>query len=123
MVDRKDAMQRLQIDVFTATTAGANAWSSNIPEHKTRYIVALFLVGDGEASRTVTVQKVEEDGSTSDLFPKVPVPPADIVPIPKQNYDIMNPIIVLEGGTNLKGTVDAGSGVSVVVVYWDDPAV
>jgi len=120
---RKDIIDRIQTDVFTATTGGANAWSSDIPEHKTRYIVALLLIGDGEASRTVTIEKVEEDDSTTSKFPSVPVPPSATVPLPPQGYDIMNPILVLEGGTNLKGTVDAGSGVNVVVIYWDEPAV
>jgi hypothetical protein len=32
----------------------------------------------------------------------------------------MNPILVLEGGTNLAGKVDAGAGVSLAVIYWDD---
>ena len=121
MIDRKDIMQRIKVDVFTATTAGANAWSSDISNHKTRYIVSLLLIGDGEASRTVTIKKVETDDSETDKFPSVPVPPAGIVSIPPQGYDIMNPILKLEGGTNLKGYVSAGSGVKVVVIYWDDP--
>jgi len=122
-MNRKDILDRLQTDVFTATTSGANAWDSDIPEHKTRYIVALLLIGDGVASRTVDIEKVEEDDSTTSKFPAVPVPPADVVQIPPSGYDVRNPILVLEGGTNLKGTVNAGDGVKVVVIYWDDPAV
>ena len=122
MIDRKDIMQRIRVDVFTATTDGANAWSSDIDDHKTRYIVALLLIGDGEASRTVTIKKVETDDSETDKFSSIPVAPAEVKAIPPQNYDVMNPILVLEGGTNLKGYVNAGSGVKVVVIYWDDPA-
>lgn len=116
---RRRVIGRLKTDVFTATTGGANAWSSDISENTIRNIVGMWMVGDNTGDRRVTIEKVEEDDTTTDKFPSIPVATDGFVAV-HTTYDLFNPILRLEGGTNLKGTVDGGTGVDVILNYWDE---
>jgi hypothetical protein len=103
---------------FDAGEYHMDATNHVLAEENTRYIVAIFLIGDGSASRTVTIEKIEEDGTTYTLkFDQVPIAPADVRQIP-QTYDIEHPILTLEGGTNLYFTGSAGSP-KATIIYWD----
>jgi len=110
-------IEKLRVVSVNIGTSRTNAFSSDVPEYKMRCIVAIFLIGDGSGSRTVDIEKVEEDGSYTMKFPSVPIAPADFKPIP-QSYDPLKPIMVLEGGTNLSFKANAGSPYATVV-YWD----
>ena len=112
---------RIQVDLVTANTSGVNVWSSNVPEHKMRYILGFVITGDGSNNSKVTISKIEEDGSTETPKFKVYVGSTDTVTIPGSPR-IHTPILVLEGGTNLKVTTDVGTA-DVAVIYYDDPAV
>ena len=124
MVKRERIYSRLRIKQITVGTASeTDVWTSNVPERKMRNVVYIGLIGDGEASRTVNIKKKEEDGSYTTIFPSIPVPPAAQVPVPEGwNFDIENPVIVLEGGTNL-GAMASGGSPKMVVIYWDIPEV
>ena len=118
VLTKEEIRERLQTDSVTITTS-RTALTAAVPESKMRYIVAIILIGDGNASRTVDIEKLEEDGSTYTMkFNDVPVAPADVRQLPT-DYDIENPILVLEGGTRPYGTVSAGSGLNATIVYWD----
>jgi len=117
MIPREVVIERLGYAQITVGTSDTNFFSSDVPERKMRNIVAIFLIGDG-TSRTVDIKKVKEDDTTDTIFDGVPVPPADIVPIPEK-HDIMNPIIVLEGGTNLAAVASAGAP-TATLIYWDN---
>jgi len=114
------------VDIGTSRTRAFSAAEYHM--HKTnhvlseqyiRYIVAIILIGDGSGSRTVDIEKLEEDGTTYTMnFNDVPIAPADVRPIPK-NYNIEHPIVVLEGGTNLYLTANAGTP-KATIIYWDN---
>jgi len=120
VTERKLILERLKTEAKAIGTTITDVFSSNVPESKMRYIVSIVIMGDGEASRVVDIYKKEEDGSYTLKFPMIPVAPADVRQLPQSGYDVMNPIMVLEGGTNLAGKVDAGAGVSLTVIFWDD---
>ena len=89
------------------------------PSH-IRYVVSIMLVGDGAASRTVDIYKIyPEEEVFEKKIPMVPIAPADMKMIPDK-IDLENPVMVLEGGSNLAGVVNAGTGISIAVWYYDD---
>lgn len=125
---REQIIERLRVKSVDILTSRTNVFSAGeyhmhatndvLGEKYLRYIVAIFLIGDGAGSRTVSVEKLEEDGTTYTMkFKNVPIAPADVRPIPP-NYDIEKAILVIEGGTNLYLIADAGSPYATVV-YWD----
>jgi len=118
-LSKEQIRQRLRIRQVTLGTSRVDLFPSAVPERKLRYVIGIWINGDG-ASRTVEIEKTEEDGSHTMLFDNVPVPPADQVPVPKGwNFDIENPFMVCEGGTNLTAVASAGSP-ECTVIYWDD---
>ena len=115
---REQIMERLEYKSLSLTTSRQNFFSSDVPEKVIRYIVAIFIIGDGSASRTVDIEKVKEDDTYDMIFNDVPIAPSDVRPIPP-SYDIENPIIKLNGGTNLSAVANAGTP-KVTIIYWDD---
>lgn len=119
MVTREEIMERLKTESVTIGTT-RTALTAAVSERKMRFIVLIRLHGDGVASRTVDIEKLEEDGTTYTMkFNDVPVSPADVREIPESDWDIDKPILVLEGGTRPYGTVSAGVGLNCTIVYWD----
>lgn len=103
------------------TTQRTNVWAAPIPEDIMRYIVCIYIFGDGVASETIDLEKLEENLAYTMFMDDVPVQPPERAQIP-QEYHVDSPILVLEGGTNLTGTVLAGRGMNVTVIYWDSEA-
>ena len=119
VLTREQIMERLQtVSVTIGTTR--TALTGTVDEKKMRYIVLIRLHGDGVASRTVDIEKLEEDGTTYTMkFNDVPIAPADVREIPESDWDIEKPVLVLEGGTRPYGTVSGGAGVNCTIIYWD----
>lgn len=115
---RDQIRERLKYAQLTLSTGRANIFSSDVPEEVKRNIVLIRLHGDGTA-RTVNIEKVEEDDTWEMIFDTLNVPASTDEEIPKSGYDIENPILVLEGGTNLSFIASAGAP-EVTVIYWDD---
>ena len=115
---RQEIMERLSYAQLDITNARGNFFDDDVPERMMRNIVAIIIIGDGTASRTVNVEKVEEDDTWDMIFDSVPVPPAAIVQLPPADYDIENPIVVLEGGTNISAVASAGTPYATLI-YWD----
>lgn len=120
---RDQIRERLKYAQLTVSNARQNLFSSDIPEEVKRNIVAIFLNTDATL-RYVEIEKVEEDDTWEMIFDNVSVDVATgnlggITQLPKGAYDIENPIIVLEGGTNLSFIAGAGAP-EVTVIYWDD---
>ena len=111
-------MERLSYAQLTIGTSRANFFADDVPEGVMRNILGILLFGDGTASRTVEIEKVEEDDTYDMIFDNIPVPPAAVVPLPPADYDIENPIVVLEGGTNLSAVASAGAP-EATVIFWD----
>jgi len=119
-ITQEEIRQRLQTDSVLIGTS-RTALTGAVAERKMRYIVLIRLHGDGVASRTVDIEKLEEDGTTYTMkFNDVPVAPADVREIPESDWDIEKPILVLEGGARPYGIVSAGAGVNCTIVYWDN---
>jgi len=121
-VSIRSIIEKLRYKSVTIGTTRTDAFTSNVPEDKMRCIVAIFLIGDGSASRTVDIEKKEEveAGATQTyetIFNDVPIAPAEVKQLP-QTYDLQHPLIVLEGGTNLTFTASGGSP-KATVIYWD----
>ena len=115
---KEEIRERIRYAQLTIGTSRANFWASDIDEYKFRNIVAIIIFGDGSASRTVEIEKVKEDDTWEMIFDNVPVAPAAIVQLPEGEYNIEDPIIVLEGGTNLSAIADAGAP-EATAIYWD----
>jgi len=118
---RDQIRERLKYAQLTLSTSRQNIWASDIPERVKRNVVAIILTTDATL-RYVEIEKVLEDDTYSMILDNVPVDVGTgvngIVPMP-HNYDIENPILVLEGGTNLSFISSAGAP-EVTVIYWDD---
>jgi hypothetical protein len=119
-ITREQILERLRYAQLTIGTSRANFFTGNVPEDKMRYIVAIIIIGDGTASRTVNIEKRTEAGGYEMIFNSIPVAPADIVYLP-QSYNVEDAIVVLEGGTNLSAVASAGSP-KATVIYWDNEA-
>jgi len=126
MVKHNDSIEaikeRLRItNVTIVTIAGltGNAWSS-IPECKTRYVVAIILVGDDTVSRTVDISTVDDAGTATVIFDDVPIEPNNTESFPKGDFDAMSPLLSVEGGGNLRFQADGGSP-TATVVWYDEP--
>lgn len=104
----------------TDPTAPTDVFSSDVDEDQMRYIVLVYVPGQMSESVTIELLQKEEDGSYSTKFCPIPVAPADTKQLPEGSYSIEDPVVVLEGGTNLSGAVDVtGSSLNVTVNYWD----
>jgi hypothetical protein len=109
--------EKLRTDSVAIGTSRTDAWAVAVLPNTIRNIVAIFLIGDGTASRTVNIEKKEAIGTYTMKFNAVPVSPAEIKQIP-QTYSIEDPIIVLEPLTNLTLTASGGAPYATIV-YWD----
>jgi len=93
-----------------------------VSDDEFRYIVAIWINGDMQATRTIEFSKLAKDGSVpgdlKGLWSPIPIPKEDFKQIPKGGYSIEDPVTVLEGGTRLYAKVD-GNSVNVTVNYWD----
>jgi len=108
---------RIRVDKVTATTSGADVWSSNTSKHKVRYIIGFVITGDGTNDSKVTVKKVAGTTETEKYDFRVEAKKTFSYPgSPKAD----NPVLVLEGNTNLKVYTDTGSP-TVSVIYYDEP--
>lgn len=118
-MDRSQILERLRVAQITVGTSETDFFSSNVPENTMRYVVAIILNGDGSSTRTVTIYKKSENGSYSTLVDKWAIAPTDTKMLPPNQYDVENPLFVLEGGTNIAAKTDGGAP-SATLIYWDD---
>ena len=118
---RDQIRERLKYAQLTLSNARQNIFSADVPERVKRNIVAIILMTDATL-RYVEIEKQKEDDTWEMIFDNVPVDvatgPFGLVQLPN-NYDIENPILVLEGGTNLSFIASAGAP-ECTVLYWDD---
>lgn len=114
---REQIMERLQTDHINVLPSRTPLFAA-VPERIIRYVVGIFISGDGVASRTLDIEKLEEDGTYTMKFRGIPVAPADHRELPESGYDVENPIVTCEGGTRLYGTA-SGNTLYVTVEHWD----
>jgi len=114
----RERLKTVEQWVTTSWTAIGNA----VSDDKFRYVIAIWINGDMQATRTIEFAKLAKGGSVptnlSTLWSPIPIAPADFRQIPQGGYSIEDPVTVLEGGTRLYARVD-GNSINVTVNYWD----
>lgn len=111
-------------------------FDSSVPEKNIRYILGIFVSGIATPQK-ITIERVNEDGTFVMLFHEVYVAPDNIlatanthntgsdvnVSIPNNwQFNINNPFLVCEGGTNLSATASfpAVTPARLTIIYYDD---
>jgi len=89
-----------------------------VSEEYTRYIISLLFQGNAVQAQSAKIEKYKEDGTYEVKWSDIQIQPAAMPQIPEGAYDIENPIISLEGGSNLYGHVN-GNSINLTVTYWD----
>ena len=116
---KQEIWDRLKYEQKWIKTTNTDIFGSNVPESKIRYIVKIILTGDQNTTRIAEISKKLETGSYDTFIPNINVVASQYREIPEGSYDIENPILTLEGGTNLAGKV-SGNSISMTVIYWDN---
>jgi len=118
---KQEIRERLKTVEQWVTTSWT-AIGGTVDDDKFRYIIAIWINGDMQATRTIEFSKLAKGGAVptnlSSLWSPIPIAPADFRQIPQGGYSIEDPITRLEGGTRLYAKVD-GNSVNVTVNYWD----
>lgn len=104
---------------FLATEEHMHATINMLQERYIRYIVSLHFQGNGISHTSGSIEKLKEDGTYEMKWSDVQIAPAAMPQIPEGSYDIENPIISIEGGTNLFGRV-SGNSINLTITYWDN---
>lgn len=137
VIQKEDIWDRLQVKsvwlgvartpFFTITDehmtidAGGN---QVLVERYMRYIISLLFQGNAIVHQSGKIEKYEEPsllaplGSYTVKWSDVQIAPAAMPQIPEGSYSLEDPIIVLEGGTNLYGNVN-GNSINLTITYWD----
>lgn len=105
---------------FVAGEKHMQAAANSLTEGYIRYIISLLFQGNAIVNQSAKIEKLEEDAVTYTVkWSDVQIAPAAMPQIPEGAYDIENPIISLEGGTNLYGHVN-GNSINLTITYWDN---
>ena len=118
VLDKEELRQRVRIQDVWLGIARTAMLAAAVPEGKMRFVLMITLTGDTQQNRNVQIEKLEEDASYTMKWSNVPVAAAAMVHI-MPNYDIEQPVIVLQGGSNLYGRV-SGNSLQSIVHYIDD---
>jgi len=113
---KEEIRDRLKVDNVYIGEA-RTAFFGAVPERKFRYVIYIWLFGDRVTTRTVDIEKLEEDGTYTPKFDSVSVAATEKVQLP-QTPSLTDPIIALEGGTRLYGKV-SGNSLTASVAYFD----
>ena len=103
---------------FVAGEEHMQAVANVLVERYMRYIISMLFQGNAIVHQSAKIEKYKEDGTYEVNWSDVQIAPAAMPQIPEGAYDIENPIIVLEGGTNLYGHVNSNS-INLTITYWD----
>ena len=120
MLTKNEIRDRLKFEQKWITTTETDVFDSNVPESRIRYVVKIVLTGDQVTTRVAEILKKLENGTYKTFIPNINVAAPEKKEIPEGSYDIEDPIMKLEGGTNIAGKV-SGNSISMTVVYWDNP--
>lgn len=109
---------------FVAGEEHMKAASNHLQEQYRRYIVYLLFQGNAIAAQSANVEKLGDDAdptldaSFTMKWSDIQIQPSAMPQIPDGAYSITDPIISLEGGTNLYGRVN-GNSINLSIIYWD----
>jgi hypothetical protein len=92
-----------------------------VDERKIRYLVALWISGNGSVAANIQFERLNEAGGYDMLWSPIPVAATEFRQIPEGGYSVEDPIAVFEGGTRLYGKVPpTGVSLNVTAAYWDN---
>lgn len=118
VLTKEEIRDRIRIYDVWVTTARTDLLGGAVDEAVLRNVIMINLSGDLQQNRAVDIEKLDEEGNYVLKFSRIPVAPADFRQIPL-NYDIEQPLISMEGGSSLYGTV-TGNSLQAMVHYWDE---
>lgn len=129
-VSKEDIRARLKVGSVWITSLDHDDptmfFTANVPERKMRYIVMLFVPGDLSATTRIELLQRNEGTGTPVVyayetkFCPIPIAAADTLQIPEGGYSIEDPVLTLEGGTNLGASIDTvGTSLNLTCVFWD----
>ena len=124
-VSKEDIRSRIKVGSVWITSLDHDAptmfFTNNVPERKMRYIVMLFAPGDLSATTRIEIlQRDEAETGYETKFCPIPIAAADTLQIPEGGYSIEDPVLTLEGGTNLGASIDTvGTSLNLTCVFWD----
>jgi len=121
MLDKQIIMERVRERNVWLTSSRTAIFAAAVAERKIRYVIGMWINGDGVASRLVDIERLEEDGTTYTMLHQgIPVAPSERVTVPEDwEFGIENPSETVEGGVQLYGRT-AGGSLNITVKYWDD---
>ena len=93
--------------------------ADTLAEQYMRYIVMLLFQGNAIVAQSANIEQIDEDGNYDMKISDVQIQPAAMPQIPNGGYSITDPIMAIEGGTNLYGRVN-GNSINLSIIYWDN---
>lgn len=110
-------LEKVKFDHVTATTGGDDILSGDVPEERIYLPVGIVLSDTSGSSNTVSIDKVEEDDTTTTLIPNFNL--AGNESVIHLLSDIVFVIPRLEGDTNLQFTAGANN-VEATLLYLEN---
>jgi len=104
---------------FEAGEEHMSTTADTLAERYIRYIVCLLFQGNAITAQSAKIEKIDEDGDYIVKWSDIQIQPSAMPQIPQGSYNIEDPIISLEGGTNLYGHVN-GNSINLSITYWDN---
>lgn len=104
---------------FVAAEEHMHATLDTLGEQYIRYIVMLLFQGNAIVAQSANIEQIDEDGNYDMRISDVQIQPSAMPQIPDGGYSIMDPLMSMEGGTNLYGRVN-GNSINLTIVYWDN---
>lgn len=118
VLTKEEIRDRIRIQDIWITTTRTAIFNPAPPEAIVRNVIMINLSGDLQQNRAIDIEKLDEEGNYVLKFSRIPVAPADFRQIPL-NYDIEQPLISMEGGSQLYGTT-TGNSLQAMFHYWDE---
>jgi len=120
MVDNiSEIRDRLRETQLTLSSSRQNFFSSDVAENNIQNIIAIVLSGDG-TSRTIEIEKQEEDDSYTMKYDNIHLSPAQDKTLPLGGIiGLDQPLMTLEGTTNLTASASGGSP-EATALHWDE---
>jgi len=113
----RERLKHVQKDI---TGTRADYFAAAVPERVKRNILAILVSSDG-TDGTITIDKKSEAGAYAEIFKAVQIVAKANVWLPiDSNFSLEDPIVVLEGGTNIAGTASSGRTFPTTIIYYDD---
>lgn len=131
VIGKEEIWDRLQVKSVWLGVARTPFWTAT-DEHMTsdvlgnpvlverymRYVISLLFQGNAIVHQSGKIEKYEEAGTYTVKWSDVQIAPAAMPQIPEGSYSLEDPVIALEGGTNLYGHVN-GNSINLTITYWD----